>query len=179
MKTLQTCKYHGSLLAVLVVTRSWILTASTQAQSVWAKRVASSSALLIALTLALNPIAKAMGGAAHAPSVPAHTLAQTNVPIPWDQIGAKAGADYHGDGLAVTPAIEGARLHCVFQRLEGEATRGGLWLVSTVTNTLPDRFQVKAVAIGRSEGNVSADLCLAGKVAVEGQCVKFVRPGLT
>src|ERR1035441_10232013 len=52
--------------------------------------------------------------------------------IPWSQLGAKAGADYQGDGLAVSPAVEGARLHCVFQRLEGEATREGLWLTSTV-----------------------------------------------
>ena len=54
--------------------------------------------------------------------------------IPWDQIGAKAGADYQGDGLAVAATAEGARLHCVFQRLDGEATAEGLWLISTVTN---------------------------------------------
>ena len=69
--------------------------------------------------------------------------------IPWDQIGAKAGADYKGDGLAVTPNSEGARLHCVFQRLDGEATPEGLWLSSTVTNTVNDRFRVTAVAVGR------------------------------
>ena len=59
-------------------------------------------------------------------------LAATNAPsaIPWNQIGAKAGADYQGDGLAVTPAGSGARLHCVFQRLDGEATPEGLWLIS-------------------------------------------------
>ena len=55
--------------------------------------------------------------------------------IPWSQIGAKAGADYQGDALAVIPTAEGARLRCVFQRLEGEATREGLWLTSTVTKT--------------------------------------------
>jgi hypothetical protein len=43
--------------------------------------------------------------------------------IPWSQLGAKAGADYQGDALAVIPTAEGARLRCVFQRLEGEATR--------------------------------------------------------
>ena len=42
--------------------------------------------------------------------------------IPWSQLGAKAGADYQGDALAVIPTAEGARLRCVFQRLEGEAT---------------------------------------------------------
>src|SRR6266705_132603 len=54
--------------------------------------------------------------------------------IPWSQLGVKAGADYQGDGLAVMPAAGGARLRCVFQRLEGEATREGLWLTSTLTN---------------------------------------------
>src|SRR5438034_1303850 len=69
--------------------------------------------------------------------------------IPWSQIGAKAGADYQGDGLAVSPTAEGARLRCVFQRLEGEATREGLWLTSTVTNGVNDRFRVVAAEVGR------------------------------
>src|SRR5437867_2440171 len=64
--------------------------------------------------------------------------------LPWSQLGAKAGADYQGDGLAVSPTAEGARLRCVFQRLEGEATREGLWLSSTVTNAMNDRFRVTA-----------------------------------
>ena len=55
--------------------------------------------------------------------------------IPWSQLGAKAGADYQGDALAVIPTAGGARLRCAFQRLEGEATREGLWLTSTVTKT--------------------------------------------
>ena len=55
--------------------------------------------------------------------------------IPWTQIGAKAGADYQGDALAVIPTAEGARWRCVFQRLEGDATREGLWLTSTVNKT--------------------------------------------
>src|SRR5216683_191354 len=58
--------------------------------------------------------------------------ATTSQAIPWSQIGAKAGADYQGSGLAVSPTAEGARLRCVFQRLQGEATREGLWLASTV-----------------------------------------------
>src|SRR5437667_5899462 len=69
--------------------------------------------------------------------------------LPWSQIGAKAGADYQGDGLAVSPTAEGARLRCVFQQLEGEATREGLWLTSTVippSGTVRDRFRVAAVA---------------------------------
>src|SRR5271169_5004063 len=42
--------------------------------------------------------------------------------IPWNQIGAKAGADYKGEGLSVAATRAGARLQCVFQRLDGEAT---------------------------------------------------------
>jgi hypothetical protein len=49
--------------------------------------------------------------------------APTTTPIPWSQLGAKAGADYQGDALAVIATADGARLRCVFQRLEGEATR--------------------------------------------------------
>src|SRR5664279_5410534 len=72
--------------------------------------------------------------------------------IPWNQIGAKAGADYQGDGLAVSPTAQGARLHCVFQRLDGEATPAGLWLTSTATNAVKNRFRVVAVAVGRLAG---------------------------
>src|SRR5712664_2763291 len=75
--------------------------------------------------------------------------------IPWSQIGAKAGADYQGDGLAVSPTAGGARLRCVFQRFEGEATREGLWLTSTVispSGTVRDRFRVVATAVGRLDG---------------------------
>src|SRR5438094_1182540 len=75
--------------------------------------------------------------------------ALTKTSIPWSQIGAKAGADYKGDGLAVSPTAGGARLRCVFQRLEGQATREGLWLTSTVTNAVNDRFRIVAAAVGR------------------------------
>src|SRR6266853_4864151 len=80
---------------------------------------------------------------------------RSDAPRPaWSQIGAKAGADYQGDGLAVSPTAGGARLRCVFQRLEGEATREGLWLTSTVTNAVNDRFRIVAAAVGREVGSV-------------------------
>src|SRR5204863_6255067 len=69
--------------------------------------------------------------------------------IPWSQLGAKAGTDYQGDGLTVMASAEGARLRCAFQRLEGEATCEGLWLTSTVTNGVNDRFRVVAEAVAR------------------------------
>ena len=80
-----------------------------------------------------------------------HAATNTPAAIPWNQIGAKAGADYKGDGLTVTPTPTGAQLHCVFQRLDAEATPEGLWLTSTVANSTPDRFRVTAIAIGRAE----------------------------
>src|ERR1051325_4020705 len=49
------------------------------------------------------------------------------------------------------PAASGAGLRCVFQRLAGEAIGDGLWLTSTVTNSVHDRFRVVAAAVGRAE----------------------------
>ncbi|PYJ86535.1 MAG: hypothetical protein DME22_04955 [Verrucomicrobia bacterium] len=124
--------------------------------------------------------------------------AKTSEAIPWSQIGAKAGADYQGDGLAIIPSGEGARLRCVFQRLEGEATREGLWLISTVTNAVKERFCVTAAEVGRfglrqSSGAFEADpkrqrtaavqgavaLPRNGAVSIDGQTVRLIRPGLT
>ncbi|MCS7091519.1 MAG: hypothetical protein NZM03_12490 [Limisphaera sp.] len=96
-------------------------------------RVWTRVAVLLALFSALTGLASA----------------QRSAPIPWDQIGARVGADYKGDGLAVIATAEGARLRCVFQRLEGEAGPEGLWLTSTVANQPQDRFKVTAVGVGR------------------------------
>ena len=70
--------------------------------------------------------------------------------IPLDQLGAVAGQQYHGDGLTVRATPEGARLRCVFQRLEGEATPAGLWLTSTAANAATDRFRIVAAEVGRA-----------------------------
>jgi len=83
-------------------------------------------------------------------AVPDTAPAPTNAPIPWDQIGAKAGANYRGDGLRVTAQDDRVKLNCVFQRLEGETSPEGLWLTSTVTNQVQDRFRVVATALGRT-----------------------------
>ena len=65
---------------------------------------------------------------------PTHDTAQAAA-IPWAQLGAQADAQYTGDGLSISATQDGARLRCVFQRLEGEATPEGLWLTSTVERT--------------------------------------------
>jgi len=128
-----------------------------------------------------------------------------SAPIPLDQLGALAGKQYQGDGLSVTATPDGARLRCVFQRLEGQATSEGLWLTSTAENAKRARFRVVAVALGRTAEERSAAMCeesvasfldsltgcgwvsnhgcipLAnvGKVHVAGQTAQFIRPDLT
>ena len=87
----------------------------------------------------------------------------------------------------------GARLHCVFQRLDGEATPEGLWLTSTVTNTVSDRFRVTATAVGRvtpcapgaadRTSNIqhptsNIQLEDAGIISISGQTVRLSRTGL-
>src|SRR5438093_13432048 len=70
----------------------------------------------------LNPITLALATtfaqAALAPQTQAASAAKSE-PIPTDQIGSVAGKQYSGDGLAVAATPNGARLRCVFQRLEG------------------------------------------------------------
>jgi hypothetical protein len=125
------------------------------------------------------------------------TLVRTSA-IPWSQIGTKAGKGYRGDGLAVGPTAEGAWLRCVFQRLEGAATREGMWLTSTATNAVNERFRVTATSVRREVRSVKREasacqsveplLCASrlntprlpdtGTVSVEGQRVRFTRPGL-
>ncbi len=104
-----------------------------------------------------------------------------------------AGTQYQGDGLSVSPTPEGVRLRCVFQKLEGQVTRAGLWLASTVTNTVDERFRVRAAEVGRvtpwapgaanKTSNLQHATCntrlqTAGNVSVNGQTVRFDRPGL-
>ena len=79
----------------------------------------------------------------------AQSVNQSSEPIPMSEVGAKAGAQYHGDGLSVAPTPEGARLGCVFQKLEGQVTREGLWLTSTAENSNGGRFRVVASEVGR------------------------------
>jgi len=135
----------------------------------------------------------------------AHDAVNKSGPIALDQLGAAAGKQYQGDGLSVTATAESARLRCMFQRLEGQVTREGLWLTCTAGDSKGERFRVVAVAVGRAAGQRSAAVCEApaaalrdrstrcgwvcdhsraplvrtGVVAVAGQIARFIRPGLT
>jgi len=112
-----------------------------------------------------------------AQSIPA--ASQTNAPIPFAELGARAGAQYQGNGLSVQSSREGARLRCDFQRLEGEATAEGLWLISTADGMKRDRFRIVARSVGReNESTVGRALARTGTVAVVEKLARFVRPGL-
>ena len=52
--------------------------------------------------------------AALASGVSAEPANQSAKPIPVSELGAKAGAQYNGDGLSVSPTPDGARLRCMF-----------------------------------------------------------------
>jgi len=116
--------------------------------------------------------------------------AKTSSAIPGSQIGPKAG-DYKGDGLAVVPIAEEARLRCVYQRLEGEVTPEGLWLTSTLSDEVNDRFRIVAGGVGRTAGFgvrqqsaaampllQSKSLSRTGTVSIDGQTVRLNRAGL-
>jgi hypothetical protein len=109
--------------------------------------------------------------------------------IPWSEIGAKAGADYHGDGLSVEAETNGARLRCDFQKLVGEVTSEGLGLRSTYAaadtpaakDSPPDeRFRVTARSLSRAETIAEHTTLLppTGTVSVNGQTARFTRSGL-
>jgi hypothetical protein len=108
----------------------------------------------------------------------ANPAANKSQPIPLDQVGKVAGKQYQGDGLSVTATAEGARLRCVFQRLEGQVTSEGLWLTSTVEGASGQRFRVVAVVVGRERAEPST-LARSGKVTVADQLARLIRPVLT
>ncbi len=113
----------------------------------------------------------AMGHGSAAAEVPAD---RETAAIPWTEIGARAGAGYEGDGLAVLATEEGALLRCMFQRLEGDATAQGLWLRTVGSD---GRFRVMARTVGRDGAGMAA-LAETGRVEVEGRQVRWVRAGL-
>ena len=107
---------------------------------------------------------------------------RVNSPIAWCDLGAKATAQYSGDGLAITTAQDGTvRLRCVFQKLDGEVTCGGLWLSSTACDAAPapaSPFRLVAAAFGR-EGDSLATLPQRGAVSATSTQARFARPGLS
>jgi hypothetical protein len=105
---------------------------------------------LMTLITALGSLgALAENGGAQENAEPGPAPDRQSAPIPFDQIGSVAQKQYSGDGLAVTATADGALLRCVFRRLEGRATKGGLWLTSTEDGASGEPFRVKSMAVVR------------------------------
>lgn len=101
--------------------------------------------------------------------------------IPLDQIGATAQKQYSGDGISITSTANGARLRAAFQKMEGEVTREGLLLKSTIETQAGDEsFRVRAIRVGRDQGNADTHVHLAesGTVEVAADVVRYIRDGL-
>ena len=102
--------------------------------------------------------------------------------IPISEIGARATSSYQGGALGITATAEGARLRCAFQKLEGHATREGLWLESTAADG--GKLRLVATALGRAclstlNSQPSTILPATGHVSVQDKLVRLTRPGLT
>ena len=137
------------------------------------------AALSLMLCTAMQASAQTLGG-----SGPIHA------PISLAELGAKACARYQGDGLSLLPAQEGARMCCVFQNLEGQATTEGLWLDSTADGARDGRFRLVARSVGREggaavhEGSAATrqegrtPLTYTGTVTIANKLARFIRAGL-
>jgi hypothetical protein len=101
--------------------------------------------------------------------------ARQSDPIPFDQLGAAAEKQYSGDGLAVVATADGARLRSVFQKIEADATREGLWITSTAPGE-GGRLRLIASAVGRDDSVTT--LPATGTVSVAEKTASFRRPGL-
>jgi hypothetical protein len=132
--------------------------------------------LWIATALLALQLSTAFAQTAAAPTIHKSTFVAHTAVIPYDQIGAVASKQYSGDGLAIVSCPDGARLRCAFQRLDASVTTEGLSLVSTKDGAKGEPFWVIAGALGRAS---VVPLPPTGKVEVDGQMVRFIRPELT
>ncbi|HOA59899.1 MAG: hypothetical protein KA191_03525 [Verrucomicrobia bacterium] len=127
----------------------------------------------------------------HAQMLEGHAAARS-APIPAEQVGMVAERQYRGAGASVEATLEGARLICAFQRIEGEATSEGLWLSSLPREFGEEGLRVIALEVGRGgdmgSGSAGSDIELQGGggvlpsvgcVEVAGSTARFIRPGLT
>ncbi|HOY59886.1 MAG TPA: hypothetical protein PK640_17350, partial [Verrucomicrobiota bacterium] len=128
----------------------------------------------------------------HAQMRDGHAAVKSAPPIPAEQVGMVAAGQYRGDGASVEATPDGARLTCVFQRIEGEATGEGLWLSSPHGEFGERALRVIALEVGRgggsSVGGTGSGIELevsggvlppVGRVEVAGSTARFIRPGLT
>ena len=98
-----------------------------------------------------------------------------SAPIPFDEIGARATADYSGDAIGIRVKPEGVELRTGFQKLEALVTNEGMHLHST--EGAAGSLKLTAAALGRT-GFPGVALPPVGHVSVVDQTVCFTRPGL-
>lgn len=129
----------------------------------------------------LRPRTALLAGMIHLAAFGADSEWQQNG-IPLNQLGAEAQKQYSGDGISITPTTEGALLRAAFQKLEGQASRQGLWLTSmpNTGNGSGERFRVLATSIGRagSPSDYLAKLPATGTVHATPDVATFIRHGL-
>ncbi len=147
------------------------LSAALAADGAWAQASTTqpADARIISANAGPQAAPKSAPAASEKPPIP-------SVSIPFAEIGAKAGAEYKGDGIGITATKVGARLRTEFQKLEAEATPEGLWLISTSEEEGGGRLRLVASQVGRDAGGGA--LSASGRVVVRGKSVRLERPGL-
>lgn len=113
----------------------------------------------------------------------AEPLTSVEKAIPFDQLGTEADKSGAASNTrSITPTKDGAKLDAMMQDLRAEATQEGLWLTSVADEdvTAPNRFRVRAVAVGRDEAGVRPFLRLSstGRVQATEAMASWMRPGL-
>ena len=113
----------------------------------------------------------------------AEPLTSVERAIPFDQLGTEADKSGAASNTrSITPTKDGATLDAMMQDLQAEATQEGLWLTSVADEDVaaPNRFRVRAVAVGRDEAAARPFLRLpsTGRVQATEAMASWVRPGL-
>ena len=150
-----------SVLASFLPTAQAQGTAFTYQGRLSADGAAANGSYHLASTLYTDSTGGSVLAGAVSPTAPSQ-LAEAK-PIPWSEIGAKAGAQYSGDRLSVgTDARGRLRIRCVFQKMEGEITAEGLWLTSTATEgSAPIRPRLPGLMLAKPSITAFPDLGLA------------------
>ncbi len=113
-------------------------------------------------------------GAAHAQILSGSGSGLSREPL----AGAGIGTQDPGEAATIAASGDRARLHCEYQKMDGEASSEGLWLTSTSAESRGDRFRVEATALGRGDAPGSP-LPTTGVVSATGSQARWERPNLT
>lgn len=101
----------------------------------------------------------------------------TDKSVQWSELGRAAQAQYDGDGLSISSTDTGARLRCVFQRLNAQVSAQGLRLISTAPGNSHDRLSLRSASIGRTDSTMRL-LERTGRVETGPDTVQWVRSSI-